>query len=86
MTTNEPPTSFCAENMEFIIGMYDVDKSGDKDRIKIRGSSPSDARVSNLSVFPDLPYGRAEASSIGFVLVVEDDVCAMRLISTAQSY
>lgn len=31
-------TSFCAENIEFIKGMYDVDRSGETDRIRILGS------------------------------------------------
>lgn len=30
--------SFCAEKMAFIIGMYEEDKSGETDRIKMRGS------------------------------------------------
>ena len=31
-------TSFCAEKIEFINGMYDVERSGDADSISIRGS------------------------------------------------
>ena len=31
-------TSFCAENIEFMRGMYDADKSGDTDMIRMRGS------------------------------------------------
>lgn len=30
--------SFCAEKMAFIIGMYEEDRSGETDRIKMRGS------------------------------------------------
>lgn len=31
-------TSFWAEKIEFIMGIYDVDKSGETERIRIRGS------------------------------------------------
>lgn len=30
--------SFCAEKMAFMIGMYDDDKSGETERMRMRGS------------------------------------------------
>jgi hypothetical protein len=31
-------TNFWAEKMAFMMGMYDVDRSGDTERMRIRGS------------------------------------------------
>lgn len=39
-------TSFWAENIEFMMGMYDEDWSGETDRMRIRGSG----RITDSSV------------------------------------
>ena len=31
-------TIFCAENIEFMIGMYDAERSGETDKMRMRGS------------------------------------------------
>lgn len=41
-------TNFCAEKIEFIMGMYDVDKSGETERIRIRGSGNMDGSSAAL--------------------------------------
>ena len=40
------PTNFCAENIAFMIGMYAVDRSGDTDRMRMRGSTSRPASES----------------------------------------
>ena len=51
-------TNFCAEKMAFIIGMYDVARSGETERIRIRGSG----RVAGSTLSADLlvPVGGDE--------------------------
>jgi hypothetical protein len=51
-------TSFWAEKMAFMMGMYDVDRSGDTERIRIRGSVRLAAREIRLM------------SAIGWVKIV----------------
>lgn len=48
--------SFCAEKIAFIIGMYDVERSGDTDKTSMRGSGSmvgSKASVRLLEVKED---------------------------------
>jgi len=40
--------SFCAEKMAFIIGMYEEERSGETERIKMRGSE----RIAGSSTTP----------------------------------
>ena len=44
-------TNFWAENMEFINGMYDVERSGDTERMRMRGSRWSARSVGALADF-----------------------------------
>lgn len=43
-------TSFCAEKIAFIIGMYEEDKSGETERIKMRGSWMTDGSSATPAV------------------------------------
>ena len=43
-------TSFCAEKMEFMIGMYEVERSGETERMRMRGSGRSAESAGALGV------------------------------------
>ena len=47
-------TSFCAENIEFMMGIYDGDWSGDTEITRIRGSGRPEGS-SDLSALGDVP-------------------------------
>jgi hypothetical protein len=47
-------TSFCAENMEFMRGMYDAERSGDTEMIRMRGSGALRALGASLAVAVDV--------------------------------
>lgn len=47
-------TSFCAENIEFMRGIYELETSGDTDKISIRGSR---GIMEGVSVFEDIVAG-----------------------------
>lgn len=43
-------TSFCAENIEFMRGMYDAERSGEMEMMRMRGSGALGALGASLAV------------------------------------